>query len=209
MPEMVIESLDMNFTVNNRGTTEAGSWLAWDEYFNQAFKRLEIGGAEVIVIASVTPHTRLNEILKGISAPVLSIYDALGEHCTHAGITRLLVLGTMPTMTSPAFNTNLAPFGVDAQYPHDEEQKAIVVDTIGRLYQNQTEGADIAIDQVVRASISESDLQNTAVCLGCTELTLAFPHFAREAHFKVNGITYVNSAVVHTSYAFRASTHNH
>ena len=208
MPEMVIESLNMNFTINNRGTTESGSWAVWDEYFNHAIKRLENNGAELIVIASVTPHGRLNEISKGVNAPVLSIYDALGDYCAHAGIKKLLVLGTMPTMSSPAFYTNLAPFGVDVQHPHDEKQKSVVVDIIGRLYQNKREGAGESIDQAVRASISASDLENSAVCLGCTELPLAFPDFPGEASFRVNGITYINSAVVHASYAFRACTHS-
>src|SRR5690625_8022955 len=111
MPEMVIESLNMNFTINNRGTTESGSWAVWDEYFNYAIKRLENNGAELIVIASVTPHGRLNEISKGVNAPVLTIYDALGDYCAHAGIMKLLMSGTKPTMYSSAFFFNLSLCG--------------------------------------------------------------------------------------------------
>lgn len=207
MPEMVVESLNMNFTVSNRGTAEPGSWAAWDEYFNRALKRLERSGAELIVIASVTPHARLAEITKGVVAPVLSIYDALGDYCSHAGIKYLFVLGTMPTMSSPAFYDNLAPFGVEAQNPPSDEQKSKVVGTIGRLYQNQADGAAKAIDEIVRTSISEGALENTAVCLGCTELPLAFPECSGEASFEVNGIRYLNSAAVHASYVFHACSH--
>ncbi len=204
MPEMIIESLNINFTVNNRGTTDPGSWVVWDEYFNKSIRRLESGGAELIVIASVTPHGRLNEILQGVCVPVVSIYNALGDYCNHIGITKLLVLGTMPTMTSPVFRNSLSPFGVDAWHPLNELQRAAVVDAIDRLYQNQKEGVEKVIDQVVRESISEDDLEISAVCLGCTELALAFPEFAGEVSFKKKGITYINSAAVHAASAFRA-----
>lgn len=205
MPEMVIESLDMNFTVNNRGTPEPGSWATWDSYFNQAMRRLEASGAELILIASVTPHARLKEISHGISVPVLSIYDAIGKYCTKAGFERLLVLGTMPTMNSPAFQNNMGPFNVSVLFPPNERLKSMVVETIGRLYQNEDDGAHEAIEQIVRASIPEQELKTCAVCLGCTELPLAFLDHTDQASFTINGITYLNATVIHASYAFQES----
>ena len=68
MPEILIESLNLNFAVTNRGTSEPGSWDIWDSYFNNALGRLSKGGAELILIAAVTPHARLNEISKGIKS---------------------------------------------------------------------------------------------------------------------------------------------
>lgn len=204
MPEMVIESLNMNFTVNKRGTSEDGSWSTWDAYFNQAIKRLVASGAELIIMASVTPHARLQQICQGISVPVLSVYEAIGAYCSQAGIKQLLVLGTMPTMSSAAFQISMKPFNVSALYPPNEALKFTVVETIGRLYQHKTSGAGEGIAQVVRASIAEVDLEKYAVCLGCTELPLAFPESSGEASFTVNGITYLNTSVIHASYAFQA-----
>lgn len=206
MPEMVIESLSMNFTVNNRGTSDGGSWDAWDFYFNQAMKRLEASGAELIVIASVTPHARLKEISRGIGVPVVSMYDAIGAYCSRAGIERLLVLGTMPTMTSAALQINMEPFNVKVLFPPNEDLKAMVVETIDRLYQNEIGGAGKTIDKVVRASMPEHELERSAVCLGCTELPLAFPEYTGKDSFTINGITYVNTSVVHASYAFQECT---
>jgi aspartate/glutamate racemase len=71
MPEISIEPLNMNFTINNRGTTEPDSWKVWYSYFNSALHRLEKSGAEIISIASVTPHARLSEISLGINAKML------------------------------------------------------------------------------------------------------------------------------------------
>ena len=36
MPEILIESLNLNFAATNRGTSEPGSWEVWDNYFNNA-----------------------------------------------------------------------------------------------------------------------------------------------------------------------------
>ena len=44
MPEMLIESLNLNYAVTNRGTSKPGSWDVWDTYFNNALRRLSAGG---------------------------------------------------------------------------------------------------------------------------------------------------------------------
>jgi len=133
MPEISIESLNMNFTVNNRGSDEVGSWATWDEYFKIAANRLEKSGAELIVIASVTPHARLEEISKGTNTPIISVYESIGNHCNANGIENLLVLGTMPTMTSPAFKNGMKKFDINAFHPQSEKLKSCVINVIERL----------------------------------------------------------------------------
>lgn len=204
MPQISIESLDMNFTVNNRGSSELGSWEDWDTYFNSALKRLVKSGAELILIASVTPHTRLKEISKEISIPIISIYSSVGNYCNENGIKNLLILGTMPTMNSPEFKDALRPFGVSALYPKTHDIKEDVVQVIERLYQNQTTGAAFDIDKIVRSCVSDNDLSNTAVCLGCTELPLAFEGFNNLLSFEHNAVKYLNSSAVHALSVFEA-----
>ncbi len=170
IPEIAIESLNMNFTVNNRGSDEPGSWEAWDQYFQMALKLLESGGAELLIIASVTPHARLEKISQTVNIPVLSVYEAIGRHCSALGVKDLLVLGTQPTMSSPSFVEGIASFGINSFYPRTSELKAEVVRIIENLYHNRTEGAPEMIKTVVRESLSSERLANTAVCrdaLGC------------------------------------------
>lgn len=202
MPQIAIESLDMNFTVNNRGSSELGSWDEWDTYFNSALKRLVKSGAELILIASVTPHARLKEISKGINIPVISIYTSVGSYCNNNKIKNLLVLGTMPTMNSPAFKEALNPFGVRVIHPETDGMKNSVVQVIERLYQNQTDGAAADIDKIVQSCISGNDWSNTAVCLGCTELPLAFNGCNNLSSFEHNAVKYLNSPVVHALSVF-------
>ena len=206
MPEILIESLNLNFAVNNRGTSEPGSWDVWDSYFNNALERLSKAGADLILIAAVTPHSRLNEISKDIDVPILSIYAAVGSQCKKHNIESLLVLGTMPTMTSAAFKEGMNDYGVRAFYPQTEELKAEVLEIIERLYQNKTEGASEAIAKLVIACIpnEEPGINKTAVCLGCTELSVAFDELKGESSFDHKGVFYLNASIAHAELAFEA-----
>lgn len=206
MPEILIESLNLNFAVTNRGTSEPGSWDVWDTYFNNALGRLSKGGAELILIAAVTPHARLNEISKGIDVPILSVYEAVGSQCKKQNIKNLLVLGTKPTMASAAFKDGMHNYGVRAFYPQTEELKTEVLEIIERLYQNKTEGASEAIAKLVFSCVPEEELNlnKTAVCLGCTELSVAFHDLKGESSFVLEGISYLNASVAHAELAFEA-----
>ncbi len=204
MPEMVIESLNMNFTVNQRGSSVSGSWDAWDHYLNKALRRLQAGGAGLIVIASVTPHTRLAEISVGIEVPIVSIYQAVGDYCRAENIDKLLLLGTGPTMSSPAFGQAMQSFAVQAFSPPTDDLKSGIVDIIHRLYRNQLEGAAGDIDNLVRNCLSSENLTTTAVCLGCTELPTAFADDKHLVSFSRKGVCYLNSTVLHARAVFEA-----
>ncbi len=204
MPEISIESLDMNFTVNNRGNSNPESWEKCDQYFKDALARLEIAGAEIIALASVTPHSRLEERSKGISASILSVYDALGAFCKRQKITTVLVLGTMPTMASSHLVDAVSTYGVNAFYPASDADKSYLANIIARLYANDTESASSNIEKVVRASLSDVESQNVAVCLACTELPIAFGDNGTKTKFVHNGIVYLNSSMVHAEEIFSA-----
>ena len=203
-PEIAIESLDMNFTVNNRGSAAPGSWEAWDGYFQKALESLEASGSELLIIASVTPHARLAQISQTVKIPVLSIYDAIGHHCSALGVKDLLVLGTQPTMASPSFLDGIASFGINSFYPQTSELKARVAEIIQHLYHNKTEGAAEMIESVVRDCVCDERMAKTAVCLGCTELPTAFGSRSTLTDFEVGGIAYLNSTAIHSQWAFKA-----
>lgn len=98
----------------------------------------------------------------------------------------------------------MAPFGVEVVYPPYDELKRDVVKIIDRLYKNHTVGAKDAIEQVVRAAVPEADFESLAICLGCTELPLAFPSSSCSSSFLSAGVRYLNASVIHAAYAFQA-----
>lgn len=204
IPEISIESLNMNFTVNNRGSSEPDTWHIWDAYFQRALSRLANNGADLILLASVTPHARLSSISEDIKVPIISIYNAIATYCNKREINRLLVLGTMPTMTSPAFKNSMGNFGIEVLNPPTEDLKVKVVEVIDTLYRSQIKGSSVAIDNIVRACIPDDQLTKTVICLGCTELPLAFTEFTNDIEFEHGGVTYLNTTIVHAMSAFEA-----
>lgn len=205
MPEMAIESLNMNKSFGLRGGAidDEASWSRFDEYFRQALRRLETSGAALAIIASNTPHNRFDAITRGIGIPVLSIFDAVAAECMRLGVTKMLILGTAPTMDSPIFPQVLARHGVTGYAPGSAEIRAKVIALISELYEERNEDAAARIQAVVDASFPNAGALG-AVCLACTELPLAFPQMENESEFVRGGVRYLNPTMIHARAAFSA-----
>jgi aspartate racemase len=201
-PEMVIESLNINksFGLRGHGDDDA-SWSEFDAYFRLALQRIEASGAEIAIIASNTPHNRYDAITTGINIPVLSIFEATATECKRAGIKDILILGTAPTMDSNAFANVLAKSGVSAFSPAGKAERDEVLRLISDLQVGKINGSEERLRDVVAASLNAKS-NTTAVCLGCTELPLAFPDSQHLPTFTRGAITYVNTTVIHAAAVF-------
>src|ERR1035438_6897010 len=83
MSEISIESLDLNKAVSYLGIEGyEQSWSQFDEYHRTALKRLEASGAAFALMASNTPHHRLDAIARGVRIPVVSIFEAAAMDCS-------------------------------------------------------------------------------------------------------------------------------
>jgi len=201
-PEMSIESLDLNLTVALLGEIgNEASWARFDAYHRDALRRLELGGADFAIMASNTPHARFAEITRGIGIPVINIFDAVAKQCAIMSIKHLLLFGTALTTQSPAIGEALARAGVDAIAPNDEEQAA-VERLIAKLQRGQPRGVAERVSELSKISYGRRFEGRPIVCLACTELPLAFPEMRRFSTFKADGVTYINSASIHTKAAF-------
>ena len=172
MPEMVIESVNINHSFNRRGRYgDEGSWRDYDGYFRSALMRLErSGGRFHLIIASNTPHTRFNSITSGLSIPVLGIFEAVAEAARQSGVDSFLLLGTDPTMNSGAFQDYYRERGIEAFAPPSPETQARVIDLISELTRGACENGESRLDRVVRESYASREGERKAVCLACTEL---------------------------------------
>lgn len=203
MPEISIESLNMNHSFGLRG--EAGdeaSWHRYDAYFNAALKRLEVSGADFAIIASNTPHNRYDAIARGINIPVLNIFDVVAKECAHLGVKNILILGTEPTMNSSVFPRVLAAHGIASAAPGSAHDKSVVIELIGQLQAGKGDGAAERIRAVVESAFAHEPEVRKVACLACTELPLAFSEFVDSPTFEVDSILYVNTTIVHARAAF-------
>lgn len=197
LPEISIESLNMTRSLSLRGDSTSDSWAEWENYFVQGIQNLENANCEVIAIASVTPHARLESIQAKVSTPILSIYESVIRTCKNNNISNCLVLGTQPTMKSAAFKIALINSGIEARYPENQNATTNTLSVINQLYENKVAGASASICEIVNIELEAKALGSTAICLGCTELSTAFPKNIHKSLFQENGITFLNAFVAH------------
>jgi aspartate racemase len=203
MPEMAIESLDVRRAIELLGDAgDEASWTLFDDYHRAALRRLEASGAALAVIASNTPHDRLEKIARGVAIPVVDLVEAAARACAGLGATRVLLLGTAVTMDSARFRAGFARWGIEAAAPDDAALRAQVAALIAELQAGVDDDAGGRLRRIVRAASGGVADAPPVACLACTELPLAFPAHADEAVFELDGVAWVNTAAAHVDAAF-------
>lgn len=198
-PPMIIESLNINETRSARGTDgDEASWGKYDQIFREAFIRLKDAGADFGMIASNTPHMRLQSIKKGMDFPILSILETTATAVVSMEGHRALILGTPVTMRSDVYPCVMRDAGVDvvdSLTDSDINTLHYLIDV--DLYQGRVEGAAEVIVEISKRHIQ--DASRDIVCLACTELPLAFPSHKDDACFEYEGIRFVNTIAAHVN----------
>jgi aspartate racemase len=195
-PEISIESLDLNKAVSYLGIDgNEESWSQFDEYHRAALKRLEASGAAFAIMASNTPHHRLEAIVRGVGIPVISIFEAVAKESARTGATEVLILGTALTMSSYVFRKEFAKHGIEAAGPDDDTARSMTIELIEDLQLGKLDGAADRLRNITKTASAN------VVCLACTELPLAFPKLKTLVTFEVNGILYINTTIVHLNAA--------
>lgn len=201
VPPMTIESVTQAKTRALRGQPgDEGSWAAFDAVFREAMLTLEHAGCDFAIIASNTPHARLHAIRRGISMPILSIFDATANATKETGAHEALVLGTAVTMQATDYAQTLAHLGIkaNARLPEDdinEMQSMIDEDFYGGA-------SESARDRLLRYCDKHAK-RGTAILLACTELPLAFPEHLDDVSFEVDGHLFVNPSAAHVAAALK------
>jgi aspartate racemase len=193
-PEMSIESLDHNKAVSYLGIDgDEESWRRFDEYHRTALQRVEASGADFAIIASNTPHHRLESIVTGVKIPVLSIFEAAAKQCARIGVTQVLILGTAVTMGSSKLRDAFARQGIEAAGPRDQAARAMTIELIEDLQLGKMNGSAERLSAIANSALRG----HSAVCLACTDLPAAFPESRSNPTFEVDGVVYINTSVVH------------
>jgi aspartate racemase len=207
MPEMSIESLDVVRAASLLGDDDdEASWAAFDEYHRAGLRRLERSGADLALIACNTAHLRFAQITRDIGIPVTNVLEVAASACARRGISRMLILGTMPTMHSHILREVFARHGIEANPPHGHRRQRAITATIEALQHGRTDGVSRRIRAIVGGRNAGPWQAPAAVYLGCTELSLAFPAYRTAEFFEVGGIRHVNSTVLHLRATFAHAT---
>lgn len=149
----------------------AGDWDAATALMVDAGRRLERGGAEVLLICSNTMHRMAGEVAGAVSVPLLHIADPTAARVKAAGLTRVGLLGTAFTMEQDFYKGRLATrHGLDVLVPEAEDRAVVHRIIYEELVQGRIEAASRDAYRAVIARLVARGAE--AVILGCTEIML-------------------------------------
>jgi aspartate racemase len=147
-----------------------GQWNVAGELLADAARRLELAGADLIVLCTNTMHKVAASIEDEISVRFLHLGDATADAVRAAGLTKVGLLGTIFTMEQDFYVNRLSHHGLEILLPAaDERQRlnAIIYDELclGVVRDESRAYYLEVIDRLVAAGAE-------GVVLGCTEIEL-------------------------------------
>ena len=146
-----------------------GNWLAISEMLIDAAKKLEIAGADFLLICTNTMHKVYDEICSSTDIPILHIADATAEHLKSAGIQKVGLLGTKFTMEEDFYKSRLQSLhGIEVVIPKESEREIIHKVIYNELCVGEVRAN--SKDEYLRVVNELSAEGAQAVILGCTEI---------------------------------------
>lgn len=148
-----------------------GDWAGLSDRMVDAAHKLEMAGADLLLICTNTMHRMAPAIEGAVKVPLLHIADPTAERIKAAGIRTVGLLGTAFTMEQDFYKGRLAQrHGLDVIVPEDEDRA-----TVHRvIYEELVAGKVVpASRDAYRAVIARMVAAGAeAIILGCTEIML-------------------------------------
>ena len=147
-----------------------GEWDKSALILIDAAKRLELAGADFIVICTNTMHKVADQIKAAIDIPILHIADVTAQHLIKENIQTVALLGTKYTMEQDFYKSKLINKGLKVLIP--DEQDRIIINQI--IYDELCHGIIKPSAKQVYLNIIDKLVNQGAqgVILGCTEIGL-------------------------------------
>jgi len=148
-----------------------GDWEPLRRTMIDAAERLEMGGADFIIICSNTMHSTVDDIEAHVDIPVLHIADATGEKITEQGLTTVGLLGTKYTMEQGFYRERLEDtYGITVIVPNETEQEIVNAVIFDELCAEQI--TDASREKYIEIIDHLVEQGAEGVILGCTEIPL-------------------------------------
>lgn len=149
----------------------AGDWQGAAQLLADAAQKVQVAGAEAVLICANTMHKVAPEVESAIDIPLLHIADAAAEELLRRDVNKVGLLGTAFTMEQAFYKDRLySKYGFDVLVP-PPEQRAEVHRII---YEELCVGKFLAASKTTYlqtiADLAEQGAE--AVILGCTEIGL-------------------------------------
>lgn len=137
--------------------------------------RLELMGADVIIIACNTAHYFFDEIIKYVRIPILNMVEETAKYIcnSYRGAKCVGLLATEGTCKSGIYERVFDRFGLEIISPESEEQKYIT----DLIYDIKKGNEGVEPENIMKVVSALKARGAELIILGCTELPIAFSRF--------------------------------
>ena len=148
----------------------SGDWDGAADVLVDAARRLEVAGADALLICANTMHKLADQVSAAVTIPVLHVVDATAAAIRAAGVVRPLLIATRFTMEENFYRDRLRAGGVEAVVPDPVARERLHSMIFDELVQGRFEPASRAeVVAIVSQAVAEGA---DGVILGCTEFAL-------------------------------------
>jgi len=146
-------------------------WEELTELMIEAARRVERGGAELLLICTNTMHKMAGEVEESLGIPLLHIADATAEEIKRQGLEKVGLLGTKFTMEQDFYKGRLKDeYGIEVLIPGEEDREAVHAIIYDELCHGIVDGSSKeTFKRVIGDLVSEGA---RGIVLGCTEIPL-------------------------------------
>ena len=103
-----------------------GDWEGCAKILCQAAQRVEVAGADCLLICTNTMHKLAPQVEAAISIPLLHIADATAQRIQAQGLSRIGLLGTAFTMDEAFYKGRMADkYGLDVRVPNAADRQRV------------------------------------------------------------------------------------
>ena len=166
-PELLIRSVNFDPIAKQM---ELGEWDSIAARLNREARDIEASGAEVLVLATNTMHKLADQMMQGVSIPLVHIADATAQAIKAAGLSNPALLATKFTMQEPFYRERFARHGLSTITPNEDDQVEINRIIFDELCRNEVLPESRAFYETVAAKLIAEGAD--CVVLGCTEICL-------------------------------------
>jgi len=145
-----------------------GDWERGAEILADAARRLELAGADFIIICTNTMHKVVPQIQQQLQIPILHIAEAAAQELRRQNVQRVLLLGTKYTMTQDFYKEKLIAAGIEVLIPDPEEIEVVNDIIFNELCLGKVEKASKETYRLIIEKYAKMQVQG--VILGCTEI---------------------------------------
>ena len=147
-----------------------GEWERSGEILGDAARRLELAGADLILVCTNTMHKVVPQIKKQIGIPLLHIAEALAAELKWQKVNKVLLLGTKYTMTQDFYKEKLIDGGINVLIPDLTDMEIINDIIFNELCLGRIEEKSRQLFRQIIRKFPPGEIEG--VVLGCTEIGL-------------------------------------